>query len=264
MRPQTVLCGALLGAAVAPTAAEATYSPPLTRVRIDRDQLSHTPNLVYASERKTTAATDLRLSGWGAQYIGQLELDFGFGLQLGAAVGYAGVDGTVGELAFGGLDVETSGLWVGGQLRVYQMLWKSSVDEAVERPSAITAFVNLRTLYYDTSGDGSGEQANLQFFTLTGGAGAMAEISVHDYVSLCPYAWITPGVTATLDYRVRGRDFDADLGVTLRNPLLVGLDVWIYPFPPNWQDHLSLSFLASLIDTEGDDRTIAAVLGYTF
>jgi len=247
-----------------PSMAHATYSPPLTRVRIDANQLSHTPNLVYASERKTNAAADLELKGLGAQYILQLERDFGFGVQAGVAIGYADVDGTVGQLAFGGLPVETGGYWLGGQLRVYQMLWKSEVDEQVTRPSAVTAFLNVRTLFYDTSGDGSGEQADLRFFTVTGGLGAMAEISVSDYVSICPYAWLTPGVTAKLDYTVRNLDFDADVGLTLRNPLLVGVDVWIYPFPPNWQDHIALSILGSFIDTEGDDRTIAFSIGWTF
>ena len=40
--------------------------------------------------------------------------------------------------------------------------------------------------------------------------------------------------------------------------------MWIYLFPPNWDDHLSLSVLASLVDTDGDDKTIATVIGYTF
>lgn len=251
-------------ATMAPQRAEATYSPPLTRVLIDADRTLHTPSIVYASERKTTAGTDVELSGWGAQYLGQFEYDFGFGLQLGAAIGYAGVDGVIGQRAFGGIVVDTDGYWLGGQLRAYQMVWSSDVAEG-ERPSAVTAFVNLRTLFYDTTGtELGGGDADLRFFTITGGIGAMAELSLNDYVSICPYAWATPGVTARLDYRVRERDFDADAGVTLRNPLLVGVDVWIYLFPPNWEDHLSLSFLASLVDTDGNDRTIATVIGYTF
>ena len=100
----SVLLGAV--AVLIPGAASATYSPPLTRVRIDADRVLHTPSVVYASERKTTAATDVELSGWGAQYLGQFEFDFGFGLQAGAAAGYAGVDGVIGRRAFGGLDVD--------------------------------------------------------------------------------------------------------------------------------------------------------------
>ncbi|MCB9651624.1 MAG: hypothetical protein H6730_34270 [Deltaproteobacteria bacterium] len=92
----------------------------------------------------------------------------------------------------------------------------------------------------------------------------MAEFSISDYVSICPYAWLTPGLTSKLDYSVRDRDFDADIGFTFRNPFLFGIDVWIYLFPPNWDDHLSLSVLASLVDTDGDDKTIATVIGYTF
>ena len=246
-----------------PATASATYSPPLTRVRIDKNKSRHTPSLVYASERRTTAATDLELTGWGVQYLGQLEWEAGFGLQVGAAVGYAGVEGDVGIVNRAGIGVDTDGFWTGGQLRAYYMLYKSKVDEAVERPSAVTAFVNLRGLYYDTSSD-EGEQADLRFFTLTGGVGAMAEFSLSKYISICPYAWLTPGVTSRLDYRVRGQDFAADFGLTLKNPLLVGIDLWVYLFPPNWGDHLSLSVITSLFDDNEDDQTIATVIGYTF
>lgn len=246
----------------APTAAEATYSPPLTHVRIDADRILHTPSVVYASERKTTAATDVELTGWGAQYLGQFEFASGFGFQVGAAAGYAGVDGAVGGRT--GTTLATDGYWLGGQLRAYQMVWSSATTDQ-ERPSALTAFVNLRTLFYETTGtERNGGDADLRFFTLTGGIGAMAELSVNDYVSICPYAWLTPGVTSRLHYTVRGQQFDVDGGVTLRNPLLVGIDVWIYLFPPDWESHLSLSVLASLFDTQGDDRTVATVIGYTF
>ncbi|MEQ9499395.1 MAG: hypothetical protein RIT81_21095 [Deltaproteobacteria bacterium] len=247
---------------LAPRLAEATYSPPLTRVRIDADRTLHTPSVLYASERKTTPATDVELKAWGAQYLGQFEFDSGFGLQIGAAAGLANVDGAVGgREAF---TVDTDGVWLGGQLRAYQMVWSSTVAEG-ERPSALTAFVNLRTLYYDTRGtERGGGDADLSLFTLTGGIGLMAELSVSDYVSICPYAWLTPGVTARLDYTIRDQDFSVDGGFTLRNPLLVGVDVWVYLFPPNWEDHLSLSLLLSLLDTQGDDRTVATVIGYTF
>lgn len=257
------LCGPLLLAALLPRAAEATYSPPLTEVRIDADRVLHTPAVVFASDRRTTPATDLELKGVGVQYIAQLEWSFGFGLQAGATAGYARVAGDVGRLALGGLAVDTRGYWLGGQLRAYQMLWKSDAPEG-ERPSALTAFINVRTLYYDVSGDTEDGQAKLRFLTVTGGIGAMAELSISDYVSICPYAWLTPGLTSKLDYSVRGMDFDSDGGLTLRNPFLFGVDVWIYLFPPSWEDHLSLSVLASLVDTDGDDKTIATVIGYTF
>ena len=253
----------LIVAALAPRLAAATYSPPLTEVRIDRDRLLHTPAVVYASDRRTTSATDLKLNGLGVQYIAQLEWDFGFGVQAGGSAGYARVGGDVGRLALGGVHVDTRGYWLGGQLRAYQMLYKSEVSEG-ERPSAITAFVNIRTLYYNVSGSTSDGEASLRFLTVTGGLGAMAEFSISDYVSICPYAWLTPGLTSKLDYSVRDRDFDADIGFTFRNPFLFGIDVWIYLFPPNWDDHLSLSVLASLVDTDGDDKTIATVIGYTF
>jgi hypothetical protein len=148
---------------------------------------------------------------------------------------------------------------------MYQMLWKSEVeDEATQRPSAVTAFVNLRGLYYNTQGDSQLSRADLEFLTIAGGVGVMAEFSISDFISICPYAWLTPGITTRLDYRLGQADFDNRFGPSLRNPLLVGLDIWVYPFPPNWNDHISLSVLASLIDTDGQDRTIAAVIGYTF
>lgn len=261
--PRWRITGPLVLLAAIPRIATATYSPPLTEVRIDRDRLLHTPAVVYASDRRTTPATDLKLSGVGVQYVAQLDWAFGFGIQAGATAGFARVGGEVGRLASATVKVDTRGYWMGGQLRAYQMLWKSQVSEG-ERPSALTAFINVRSLFYNVSGDTEDGQASLRFLTVTGGLGAMAEFSVSDYVSICPYAWLTPGLTSKLDYSVRGVDFDSDSGLTLRNPFLFGVDVWIYLFPPNWDDHLSLSVLASLVDTQGSDRTLATVIGYTF
>ena len=257
----------VLGAA---TDASATYSPPLTEVRIDSQQYLHTPSIVYANERRTSPGTDVELAGWGLQYLGQFEFESGFGLLVGVAGGFGTVDGEVGRagvLAGGPAQVETDGFWLGGQLRAYQMVWKSKVDEAVERPSAITVFVNLRTLFYDMSSNTiqrEAEPAELEFFTLTGGAGFMAEWSITDYFSICPYAWVTPGVLTQLDYEVRGQKIDADQGFSMRNPFLVGIDFWLYTVPPNWTDHFSLSVLGSFVDFDGDDQAIAVVLGYTF
>ncbi len=248
---------------MAPTLAHSAYSPPLTEVRIDRDVTVHSPSLVYVSENRTTVDTDLRLSGFGAQYIGQFEWSSGYGLQVGAAIGPGQVDGSI--VGDDGLSLDTSGFWVAGQLRAYKMVWKSEVDESEERPSALTLFVNLRGFHYSMEGSENSESVELSFSTLTGGVGAMAEISVSDYISVCPYAWLTPGVASRLDVRATGRDpLIVDGGPTLRNPFLVGVDIWIYTSPPNWNDHVSLSILGSFIDTEGDDRTIAAVVSYTF
>lgn len=253
----------LLLSVASPRLASATYSPPLTEVRIHRDRLVHTPGVVYASDRRTTPATDLRLGGFGVQYIAQLEWASGFGVQAGASIGLAQVGGEVGRLALGGVQVDTRGYWLGGQLRAYQMLWESEALEG-ERPSAVTAFINVRSLYYDVSGDLPDGQAHLRFLTVTGGLGAMAELSLTDHLSLCPYAWLTPGIRSRLDYTVRDRDFDSDIGLTLRSPFLFGIDLWIYLDPTNWEQHLSLSVLASVVDTQGEDRTIATVIGYTF
>ena len=258
-----VTLGCTLGAV---SNAWATYSAPLTEVRIDETKYLHTPSIVRASERRTIPGIDVDLSGWGLQYLGQFEWSTGFGILVGVAGGFGQLEGNVGigDLGISGAPIDTDGFWVGGQLRAYHMLWKSDVDIAVNRPSAVTAFINLRTLYYDMSSDNPRTPADVKFFTLTGGLGAMAEWSISDYVSICPYAWLTPGVSSRFDYTVGGADFLASEGFTLRNPLLVGIDVWIYTFPPNWTDHIALSVLGSFIDTEGDDQTISFVIGYTF
>ncbi len=264
---------------LAPGVASATYTPPLNEVRVDEDETFHTASLVHANEARTSDLTDLAISGTGLQYMGQFQWSFGFGVQVGLGVGQADVGGDLGAV-FASIDphnphgapvlqtidyhIDTSGFWAGGQLRIYQMLWKSDVDITESRPSALTAFVNMRGLYYNTSGQGSGAQIGLEYLTVTGGAGAMAELSISDYFSICPYAWLTPGVISQLDYEIDGQAFRRSNGPSLRNPFLVGIDFWLYLSPPDWTDRISLSFLGSFVDTEGDDATFAAVVGYTF
>ena len=80
---------------LAPASAFATYSPPLTEVRIDRDVVVHTPSLVYANEDRSSSTTDLTLEGYGAQYVGQFEWSSGYGLQVGLAAGAGSVDGDI-------------------------------------------------------------------------------------------------------------------------------------------------------------------------
>lgn len=253
---------------VGSTQALATYSPPLTEVRIDEDKYLHTPSIVAAGERRTTFGTDVELTGYGVQYLGQFEWSSGFGLLVGVAGGYGTVEGDLGRngVLSDGLpaEVETDGYWLGGQLRAYYMLGTWTMDERVERPSAITAFVNVRSLYYDMEGEKNGEFADLEFIAVTGGVGAMVELSINDYISICPYAWLTPGVLQRLDYNVRGENLISNQNFTMRNPFLVGIDVWVYTTPPNWTDHFSLSVLGSFVDTDGDDQAIAVVAGYTF
>ncbi|MEO1337656.1 MAG: hypothetical protein AAFV29_18575 [Myxococcota bacterium] len=155
---------------LAPGTVYAAYSPPLTEVRIDRDVVIHTPSLVYASEARSTATTDLTLSGYGAQYVGQFEWASGYGLQVGLAGGIGQVDGAIADLQQP--DVATSGYWVGGQLRAYKMLWKSDVDESMVRPSALTAFINVRGFSYRMRSAPEDAPLELDFVNLTG-----AEIS---------------------------------------------------------------------------------------
>lgn len=237
----------LLCLVASPGPAHATYSPPLTRVRIDQDQLTHTPSVLLASERHAESLLDVNLFGVGGQYVGQLEWKNGFGLQLGAAVGGASFSGQL-----RGATLDASGFFAGGQARAYYMLLSGG---AGERPHALTAFVNLRALYYRGSAGGP-SPVELESFALTGGLGLMGELAVLPWASICPYAWL---------YGL-GRDrFSVNSGVGLRSPFLFGVDVWIYPFGGSSDSHLSLSAIAALFDTSGlGSRVISGAIGYTF
>ncbi len=239
-----------------PGRATATYSPPLTRVRIDQDQLTHTPSVLLASERHAESLLDVNLFGVGGQYVGQLEWKSGFGLQLGAALGGASFSGQL-----RGATLDASGFFAGGQARAYYMLYSGGGGE---RPHALTAFVNLRALYYRGSAGGP-NPIDLESFALSGGLGLMGELAVLPWVSICPYAWLTPGFSSSLDYGL-GRDrFSVKSGVGLRSPFLFGVDVWIYPFGGASESHLSLSAIAALFDTSGlGSRVISGAIGYTF
>lgn len=245
-----------MAGALTATAAEATYSPPLTRVRIDEDRVTHTPELMLASDLRAEATFRADARVLGAQYLLQLERATGWGLQLGAAVGHASVDVNAGAERFDGVDA----LFLGGQARGYLTLWSGGGDR---RPHALTAFVNLRVAHYRAP-DGT-----LTATALGAGLGAMAELSLTDHVSLCPYAWLTPGLFSSYTFSGVGGagpiDRASEAGPGLRTPLQFGLDVWLYPFGAASADHLSLSVIASLIDTsDRGSRTVSGVLGWTF
>lgn len=238
--------------------AAATYSPPLTRVRIDADRVTHSPELVFASDLRgeSTFVADARVIG--AQYILQLEWAEGFGLQAGAALAHAGVDVTLDGAPDprGGRDA----LFVGSQLRAYAMLWSSP---ASGRAHALTAFVNLRLAHYFAP-DGL-----LTSTTLGAGAGGMAELVLGEHLSVCPYAWFTPGLYSRYSFQVDERPGSprrsSEAGPGLKTPLQFGLDVWIYPAGSRSDQHLSLSVIASLIDTSANgSRTVSGVVGWTF
>ena len=214
----------LVACVTAVTNAEATYSAPLTEVRIHTNEVQHTASIVRATERRTFSTADVDLTGWGAQYIGQINGASGFSLLVGLAGGYGEVDGRLSnpQHPMGATDVVGEGGWVGGQLRGAYMLWASSETTTDNRPSAVTAFVNLRTLYYNMSDDTGLETADLRFFTLTGGIGAMAEWSVNDYISICPYAWATPAFTTQLDWTIGVRAFQRRRGHHAQKPILGG------------------------------------------
>jgi len=249
------------------TPAIASYSPPLTRVRIDQDLNHHTPSIVFAQQAFASDPIKVDLSVTGVQYLGQFERKSGLGLQLGVTAGMAKLEGDFLKLSSilpGGKLVDASGYFLGWQARAYYMLWKSEVTEE-SRPHALTAFFNLRGIYYDAEDPVTRQSINFRSNTVTAGLGAMAEFSIHEYVSICPYAWVTPHIYTELNYGTESAKFTRIDEPNFRNPLLVGVDVWLYLFPPNWQDHISLSVLGSFLDTEDRGESLfAGVIGYTF
>jgi hypothetical protein len=265
--PTVLLSVFALASTFLPAAAEASYSPPLTRVRIDENLTHHTPSIVIAQQTFVSDPISLDLNVTGLQYLGQFERDSGLGFQLGLAGGYANLTGNFSKLSSilpKGSLIDAKGSFVGWQLRSYYMLWKSKA-ESQKRPHAITGFLNVRGVYYDTDDANAWVPVNLRSNTVTGGIGAMAEFSIHDYISICPYGWITPHFYTKLRYGTDSLPFERIEKPHLRNPLLLGIDVWIYPFPPNWHDHISLSILGSFIDTEDrGEKFFAGVIGYTF
>ncbi|MFO0726642.1 MAG: hypothetical protein U1E65_22840 [Myxococcota bacterium] len=236
-----------------PGPAHATYSPPLTRVRIDRDALTHTLSVLVASDRNVQDVFDVNLLGVGGQYIGQLEWANGFGLQVGAALGGASFSGQLRSAS-----LEAGGFFAGAQARFYYMLVSGGGEG---RPHALTAFANLRGLYYQ----GRTSALDLSSFSLTGGIGLMGEWSILSWLSVCPYAWLSPSFTTNFDYGIAADRFQLQTGPGLRSPLLFGVDLWIYPFGPGADGHFSLSAIASLLDTSGKGaRVISGSIGYTF
>lgn len=239
-----------------PSASEATYSPPLTRVRIDADRVTHSPELVWAMDRRDEGAFVADARVLGGQYLLQLEWASGLGLQVGAALAQASVDVTVGPASFEGQGT----VFVGGQLRAYAMVWSSP---ASARAHALTAFVNVRGAHY------AAPDGHLSSTVLSGGLGAMAELVLGEYVSVCPYAWLTPGFYSAYAFRGEGPGGPVEramsVGPGLRTPLQVGVDVWLYPLGGASDEHVSLSVIASLIDTSAQaSRSVSGVVGWTF
>ncbi len=236
--------------------AYAAYSPPLTDVRITEDALFHTPSILYAEEQRRSARSELKLRLSGAQYVLQWDRARGYGFQIGASGGYV----QAGGFYLPGAEVSAQGAFVGGQLRAYAMLWQS---EGEGRPSALTAFVNLRGVYYSATENGLVD-TKIEAYVFGGGIGLMAEWSLSDWFSLCPYAWLTPGFS--LGTRVEGPSgtLDESAGFNLKRPVLAGIDVWLYPRPEDQRSHFSLSVLTSLFDVNAGNRSIFGVLGYTF
>ncbi len=264
--PATMVVTTALLAVALP--ARATYSPPLTRVRIDADRLTHTPELVLAFDRRDEDAVRVDAQIVGLQYILQIERAAGFGLQLGGAVGRASIElGQGPGIVLAGAGPDPSALFVGAQARFYGMLWSHPY---AGRAHALTGFVNLRFAHYATLGD---QALQVSSTALSAGVGAMAELVLGEYVSLCPYAWLSPGLYS--HYAVEGLEpsvaqpgptrLERDAGPGFRTPLQFGLDVWIYVLGAQSDQHLSLSLIASLIDTSANEsRAIAGVVGWTF
>jgi hypothetical protein len=241
---------------LAPTIAHASYSPPLTRVRIDRDATTHTPSLLYATDERNGALISTELDAYGAQYLFQKEWANGFGVQLGGAAAYASLD-----VAGRAVKVVGDGYLLGAQARFYGMLGADDIFSA-GRPSAVTAFVNLRAVYYAAGGD----NFDAQFHNFSAGAGFMAELAFTQYFSICPYAWFSPGLRQKTSYRLADQAaLSEGVGFSLRQPLRAGVDVWIYFLGKSSDAHVALSVIASLVDTkDGGNSETAFVLSYTF
>jgi hypothetical protein len=268
--PRSSTIAAVLIFASVPAAARAAYSPPLTRVRIDRDVETHTPSVLYAADKRAgdLLITDLR--AYGAQYILQKEWAKGLGLQIGVAAAYVDLDVAVGGRSGPQLTAEGTGYLIGGQLRAYAMLWSGEVV-SIARPSALTAFVNLRGVFYSAKGEADLSDRlmppfSARFDSISGGVGMMAELAIADWLSICPYAWFSPGFRAQTRYAVAEQDAVIERGqLSLRQPIRVGLDVWIYYLGAASDSHIALSAIASLFDTEDrGNREVSIVIGYTF
>lgn len=229
----------------------AAYSAPLTRVHIDSNAISHTPQLVYVRD-DSTAGVNVDISGQALQYILQLEHHKGFGAQLTGSLGRASAD-------IVDRDFDISGILYGGQARVYAEVLTIPTSA---RPHALTAFVNFRAVHVSADSN----RASLSQTALGAGAGFMAEISLCAHVSVLPYAWFSPSLMFDKDVRFTGGErVDFHDGPSLNRPMRAGLDVWIYPRGVASSDHFALSAIASLIDRTGNrGQETAFVLGYTF
>lgn len=258
-----VLAASLGG--IAPSIADAAYTPPLTRVRIDADRLTHYPSLFFASDVGDDGVLRTELSSIGAQYILQKEWRSGWGAQVGLGLGRTEASAFVASGLATRVELPSSaGTVVGAQARAYRMLWKSEAGED-ERASALTAFVNLRGLRHSTGDDGGLVPVSTAILTASMGVGAMAELALGEYVSLCPYAWFSPSLYVRRSYSWGQLTGTRERSLSVSQPLRVGLDVWIYPLGARSELHVSLSFIASLIDTEGQgSQELSGVAGVAF
>lgn len=253
----------------------ATYSAPLMRVRVDANLITQTPSLTYASSLAFGTDSELDLRVTGAQYILEKEWQSGWGLQFGAALGWAHVTTEQwGSPWSSRLSATGNGLFVGAQLRAYRMLWSGFFTSAgkagKDRPHAVTAFINLRGIFYTASGDfkgGSGAATDFSgnFAALSAGLGLMAELVVSNCFSILPYAWFAPALWKRNAYDFASTEKIVTAGPSVRQPIRVGIDAWVYPWGATKEDHVALSAIASLIDTQGKgNQEFSLVLGYTF
>ena len=85
MTERTIWSGILASVILttAPGPSETSYSPPLTRVRIDKTQQHHTPSYVFATQTTVADLLKIDLQVNGVQYLGQFESRDGYGIQVG-------------------------------------------------------------------------------------------------------------------------------------------------------------------------------------
>jgi hypothetical protein len=247
--------------------ADAAYSAPLIQVRVDQDRIDQAPSLLYASDNFKDDAFGRTAKITGAQYMVQVDRRSGWGVQAALSLGWAEVslNPSAGE------PVDGTGPFVGGQLRAYAQLYNAVLFPRLgARSSWVTGFMNLRAIAYDVHQGGSDANGAIdragREAQLGGGIGAMAEIAFGSVVSVCPYAWFSPSLFRFQRYSDHGvTELEFRQGFEATQPVRVGIDVWIYRHGIESDDHVSLSAIASLIDTTGrGNQELSTVLSYVF
>lgn len=253
----------------------ASYTSPLSVVRIDTTAVVHTPALVYGIERESTKNVRAKNQVTGAEYTGQLLHDSGYGGLVGLSLMRSALSIDVPRRASGSIiNLTGTGYDAAVQLRAYKMLWagESARDEEgrlMTRPSALTLFGGSNLRYSEAERTDEGDRGfTARALRVTVGVGLMAELAITNWLSVCPSAWVAPDVLFKSNYD--GPSFipvETKRSGSFKKPVRTAVDIWLYPFGTASEEHVTLSFLTSLVDRdkEGDgDAEFAVTLSYTF